>query len=85
MKEGNIFFIKIDSLKGNLSLQQLDALLICITSRKKNIGEDICGEYPRSAVEYYKPDYKRIIKKNEMANKNIIKLTLTSNEVGKSE
>lgn len=69
--------------QGNLSLEKLDKLLWFILSRKKIIGEDICGEYPLSAIEYYDQEMKQIIKKNESCNINLLKLALKSKQVAK--
>ena len=66
-----------------MSLKQLDELIFCIASKKRIIGEDICGEYPQTAVEYYKPELKRAIKKNEQANRHILKLSIIANQNSK--
>ena len=75
--------VKTDWDQGNMSLKQLDELIFCIASKKRIIGEDICGEYPRTAVEYYKPELKRVIKKNEQANRHILKLSIIANQNSK--
>jgi arginase family enzyme len=72
--------VKTDWDQGNMTLKQLDELIFYIASKKRIIGEDICGEYPRTAVEYYKPELKRAIKKNEQANRHILKLTLIADQ-----
>nr|WP_295970576.1 arginase family protein [uncultured Bacillus sp.] len=70
--------------QGKLTLEKLDALLFYITSAKKIIGEDVCGEYPRSAIEYYNEEIKQIIQKNERANLNILKIALKAERSAES-
>lgn len=72
--------VKTDWDQGNMSLKQLDELIFCIASKKRIIGEDICGEYPRTAIEYYKPDLKRTNQKNEQANRHILKVTIMASQ-----
>lgn len=67
--------------QGTLTLEKLEEMLWYISTRKKIVGEDICGEYPRSAIEYYQQGMKQIVEKNERANLNILKIALKAEEV----
>lgn len=64
--------------QGEMTLKQLDQLLFTIASTKNIIGEDICGEDPRTAIEFYNSEVKAISKKNEQANQHILKISLQS-------
>lgn len=58
--------------QGSLKLPVLLELLGRVVSLKKVYGVDICGEYPVSPTEFFRPDCAHAVQKNEQANRKIL-------------
>lgn len=59
--------------QGSMRLDTLLRLLEAIASAKRLAGVDICGEYPAPAGAARQSDFRRMVRKNEKANRLIVR------------
>lgn len=62
--------------QGELQLPALLPELKVLTREKHLCGADICGEFPASPLDLFKPDVREAIRKNECANERLLDVLL---------
>jgi arginase family enzyme len=60
--------------QGSMKLPDLLHILTPIIQSKKVYGVDICGELPVSTIELFQPSALAAIRKNEIANRKILRV-----------
>lgn len=59
--------------QGSMRLDQLLRLLEAIASAKRLAGVDICGEFPASPNAAWQPQFRKMVRKNEQANRLLVR------------